>query len=66
MPTMKRAFARRGSVLALAALGMVAGVSGANAQVATAKTVAPLVGEFHRIQNVGNGKCLQPQARVFA
>jgi hypothetical protein len=59
---MTRVFARLGGGFVLAAFSLAAGANGASAHVASSKPVAPLAGEFHRIQNVGNGKCLQPQA----
>ena len=62
MQGMNKVLTRLGGVFSLVALGVGVGASGASAHTAGAKPVVSLAGEFHRIQNVGNSKCLQPQA----
>jgi hypothetical protein len=61
MSTMTRAFAWLG-VFVFVSLGLAAGANGASAHVVSTNPVVLISGEYHPIRNVGNGKCLQPQA----
>jgi Ricin-type beta-trefoil lectin domain len=50
-----------GTLAAGPASAALATATGANTEPVTSKTATPFVGILHPIQNVGNGKCLQPE-----